>query len=479
MRVLITGATGFVGRALALRLQRDAATVVAWVRAPERARSQLGPDVELVPSAGDTAALRRAVDGCDAVVHLAGAPVLPRRWTAARKLELRGSRIDLAAALVDAMAAAERRPRVLISASAIGFYGDRGDEPLDERASRGDGFLAELCRDWETAASRATDLGARVVLLRTGVVLGLDGGALVSMLPPFRMGTGGRLGSGRQHMPWIHVEDWVRLVLTALDDERYRGPFNATAPGPPSNREYTAALAGVLGKPAFMPVPALALRALFGGAASILLESQRAVPERLQEMGFEHVHSTLEGALQDLLVHERPSIERVSAAQLPQAPGAKGATHRLSSVTELGVPLEEAFAFFSTPDNLGLLTPKSVGFHIVERSGPPAEGATLDYRIRVGPVPMKWRSRFEAWEAPLRFADVQERGPYRVWWHEHRFEDHGATTRMLDTVFYRPPLGPLGTLANRLFISDQLGDIFRQRALAVRLRFGGSRSSLG
>jgi hypothetical protein len=477
MRVFLTGATGFLGRALTLALKREGHTVLAWVRSPERARMSLGDQAEPLAMDGDEARLVTALETCDAVVNLAGEPVLSR-WTARRRVALRASRVDLTARLVAALARARRRPRVLVSGSAVGVYGDRGDELLDEDSAPGSDFLARLSVDWEAAARRAEGLGLRVVLVRTGVVLGLDGGALVTMLPPFRFGAGGRLGSGRQRMPWIHVEDWVRAVCAALVDERYRGPLNLTAPEPPTNREYTRALAGVLAKPAFFPVPGLALKLLFGAAARILLDSQRAQPARLVALGFVHRFATLDAALRDLLVDERARLAPLAGSSVSdESPylAARPATHELAAECELGVPLTEAFTFFSAPENLAFLTPRPLGLEILARSGAPSAGSTVDYRIRIGPIPLRWRTRFERWEAPARFVDVQERGPYRTWWHEHRFEARGARTVMRDRVRFTLPLGPLGALARRLFVADQLGDLFRQRALAIRLRFGAPR----
>lgn len=476
MKVLLTGATGFLGRALTLALRRGGHEVRAWVRSVERARALLGDQAEILEA--DEARLGAALEGVDAVVNLAGEPILSR-WTGKRRGELRASRVDLTARLVRALEGAKRRPRVLISASAVGFYGDRGAERLSETSPAGTGFLPALCVDWEAAARRAESLGLRVVLVRTGIVLGLDGGALVSMLPPFRLGLGGRLGSGRQHMPWIHVEDWVRIVCTALDDERYRGPLNATAPEPCTNREFTGALAGTLRKPAVFPVPGFALRGLFGSAASLLLESQCALPDRLAALGFVHRFPGLGAALHDLLVADRVRCERVEGSTDARGSAyldGRRPRYQLGSSVELATPLESAFAFFSAPENLALLTPRTLGFRILTRSGAPGSGATIDYRIRLGPVPLRWRTRFEAWQAPARFVDVQERGPYRCWWHEHRFEARGERTRVHDRVLFAPPLGPLGALALRLFVADRLGDIFAQRALAMRLRFGSARA---
>jgi hypothetical protein len=304
MRVLLTGATGFLGRALSAELRRQGHEVLACVRDPARARALLGEQVELVGIHGGEPALRAAAERCDSVVNLAGEPVLAR-WTDRHRAALRASRVDLTARLVSTLSALGARPRVLLSGSAVGFYGDRGAERLTEASPQGTGFLPELCAAWEGAARRAEAAGLRVVLLRTGIVLGREGGALARMLLPFRLGLGGRLGAGHQFMPWVHVEDWVRAVVFALTDERVRGALNVTAPEPPTNREFTRALAGAVHRPALFPVPRLALQALFGSGASVLLESQRAQPARLLELGFAHAFPTLEAGLRDLLVERR------------------------------------------------------------------------------------------------------------------------------------------------------------------------------
>lgn len=473
MRIFLTGATGFLGRALVLALRGRGHQVVAWVRSPERARSLLGDQAEVVPARRET--LEADLEGCDAVVNLAGEPVLSR-WTARRRAALVESRVGTTEALVRAMGRMVRPPRVLVSGSAVGIYGGRGDERLTEDARPGTGFLADLCARWEAAALAARAHGVRVVLVRTGIVLGLDGGALPRLLPPFRMGLGGRLGSGRPFMPWIHVEDWVRLVCTALTDERLDGPLNAVAPDPVPNAEFTRVLARVLGKPAFLPVPGPAVRLVIGAAAEILLEGQRAVPAGPAGGSFSFRFPRLEGALRDLLEPAgvrleplgRGALEGLTSSYLTE----RRPNRRLDATTHLGAPLDETFAFFSSPANLGLLTPRGLGFRHEGGDETPATGATLDHRIRLGPVGLRWRTRFEDWSPPGRFVDVQERGPYRCWWHEHTFEEADGGTRMEDRVLYALPFGPLGALAHRLFVADQLLSIFAHRALAIRLRFG-------
>jgi uncharacterized protein (TIGR01777 family) len=212
--------------------------------------------------------------------------------------------VDVTAAAVEAMGEAmggAGRPQVLVSTSGIGWYGDRGDELLDERSAPGEGFLAELCRDWEAAALRAEERGARVAVLRFGVVLAAEGGALPKMLTPFRLGLGGPIGSGRQYMPWVHVDDVVGVIAAALFDTRYRGAMNVVAPEPTTSREFARALGRALGRPAVMPVPPLALRALLGEAATVLTDSQRALPRRLEELGHRFLHPRLDEALREIV----------------------------------------------------------------------------------------------------------------------------------------------------------------------------------
>src|SRR4249919_3905759 len=281
MRVFVTGATGFVGRALIPRLQRDGHAVVAWVRSPARARGLLGAEVELVHADTALGGLVAAIERCDAVVNLAGEPLMGGRWTAGRRAVLERSRIAVTGQLVRAMAEVKICPRVFISGSAVGYYGDRGDEPLTEASSGGEDFLARLCRRWESAALDAERLRARVVLLRTGVVLGRAGGALAQMLPPFQLGVGGPVGSGKQYLPWVHLHDLVKIIAVALADDRYRGPVNGVAPEQTTSRSFARALGRALHRPAILPLPALALKAVFGQAATVLLASQRVMPGAL------------------------------------------------------------------------------------------------------------------------------------------------------------------------------------------------------
>ena len=452
MRVFVTGATGFIGRALIPRLQRDGHAVVAWVRTPARARGLLGAEVELVHADTALGGLVAAIERCDAVVNLAGEPLMGGRWTAGRRAVLERSRIAVTGQLVRAMAEVKICPRVFISGSAVGYYGDRGDEPLTEASSGGEDFLARLCRRWESAAVDAERLGARVVLLRTGVVLGRAGGALAQMLPPFQLGVGGPVGSGKQYLPWIHLHDLVKIIAVALVDDRYRGPVNGVAPEQATSRTFAHALGHALHRPAILPVPALALKAIFGETATVLLASQRVDPRVLRELQFAFDFPTLDSALEDIV--GGTAVEISPAQSRPEAAGE--ARYELRARTVIDAPLDQTFAFFSKAANLGVITPAAMSFSIQGQVPPMAMGAMIDYRVRVGPLPVRWRTRITTWEPGRRFADLQEKGPYRFWWHEHTFQADGPRTVMEDRVYYTPPLGLFGRLANRFFIRSTL-----------------------
>ena len=468
MRVLITGATGFIGRALIPLLQRDGHTVVAWVRGEASARSLLGAEVEIVPAGAGFDVLVSAVERCDGIVNLAGEPLMGGRWTASRRAILEDSRVKVTELLVRAIGAARTRPGVFISGSAVGYYGDRAGEILTETSTSGDGFLARLCRQWESAAQPAEVLGLRVVRLRTGVVLGRAGGALAKMLPPFEFGVGGPVGSGKQYLPWIHLHDLAKIIAVALVDERYRGPVNGVAPEQATSRSFARALGLALHRPAMLPVPALALKAIFGQAATVLLASQRVHPLALVERQFAFDFPTLAAALEDIVGGAGVTIS--PAQSRPE--GAGEARYELRARTVVDAPLAETFAFFSKAANLGLITPAAMKFSIQGEIPPMAKGAAIDYRIRVGPLPVRWRTRIASWEPGRSFVDLQEAGPYRLWWHEHTFHADGERTVMEDRVYYAPPLGILGRLANRLFIGPTLRKIFQYRGDVIRLRFG-------
>ena len=298
MRILVSGASGLIGSALIPCLRAKGMEAAVLVRRPAEAdgrdRIHWNPDAHLIDV--------HSLSGFDAVVHLAGENIASGRWTPARKQRIYDSRVKGTDLLATALASCPAPPKTFLCSSAIGYYGDRGEEVLDETALPGRGFLAETCVAWEAAARPAADAGIRTVHLRTGVVLSRDAGMLARLLPPFRLGLGGPLGLGKAWMSWIALEDMIRVILHCLEGEGASGPVNAVAPHPVTNREFTRALAGVLRRPAVFPVPPVALRLAFGEMArELLLSSTRVVPHRLEAAGFTWRHPDMQGALKSLL----------------------------------------------------------------------------------------------------------------------------------------------------------------------------------
>lgn len=295
MRILIAGGTGFLGQALQPHLRGRGHQVVVLSRRPQRR----GPDQIAWTPDGTAGPWAAALDGADAVVNLAGAGIADARWSAARKATLTSSRLLPTRSLVAAIHAASAPP-ALLNASGIGYYGDRGAAIVTEDDRPGSDFLARLCVEWEHEAEQAASV-TRVVVLRNGLVMGRSGGALKKMLLPFRLGVGGPLGGGAQPLPWIHLSDWLALVTWLIERADARGAFNVTAPSPATNAEFTRALGRAVRRPAFVPVPAFALRVALGELADTLLTGQRAIPARATGMGFQFRFAEIEPALRDLL----------------------------------------------------------------------------------------------------------------------------------------------------------------------------------
>lgn len=297
MHVLVAGGTGFIGTALCQSLVGRGDHVLVLTRDAGRRAPLDG--VTLLP--WDTSAWQRTLEECDAVVNLAGEPIVGKRWSPRQKLLIRESRLESTRRLVSAMAVLAKRPAVLVNASAVGWYGARGDEPLSEADDPGRGFLAELCRAWEAEAQRAAALGVRVVCLRIGLVLAAGGGVLAKMVPPFRSWLGGPLGSGRQWMSWVHREDLIGLVQWAVAHREVSGAVNATAPNAVTMREFCATLGRIMRRPSWAPVPTAALRVLLGEMADMLVTGQRVVPRQALQQGYAFQYSHLEPALRACL----------------------------------------------------------------------------------------------------------------------------------------------------------------------------------
>jgi uncharacterized protein (TIGR01777 family) len=300
MKVLVTGATGLIGRNLCRSLTNEGHIVIALSRSPRKPPGLAVAEVHQWDSqAGPppVAALREV----DAVVNLAGAPIVARRWSPEQKMLIRNSRVITTRNLVAGLRSADRKPEVLVNCSAVGFYGNRGDEELTESSLPGHGFMSDLCQEWETEGGVAGEVGIRVVQVRTGVVLSSEGGALKKMIAPFKLGLGGRLGSGKQWFPWIHIEDIVGIFRHAIFTASLASPINGASPEPATNSEFTRQLARALHRPAFLPVPEMAMRVLMGEMSEVLFVSQRVVPAATLSSGYDFHFPVLAQALDDLL----------------------------------------------------------------------------------------------------------------------------------------------------------------------------------
>ena len=300
MQILITGGTGFIGRRVVRALIRGGHRVSVLSRqSPSDVRRLLTSSVRPVQS---LSAINPSV-AFDAIINLAGEPIMAKRWSHQRKRLLLDSRVGLTNELVDLIERLESRPKTLISCSAVGYYGQHdAAEPQNESSPAGSDFAASLCERWEQAAKRAESLGVRVCIVRTGLVLHQNNGALHEMLPPFRLGLGGQIGSGNQVMSWIHSDDMTRVITFLLNNESLKGAFNATSPNPVSNKEFAKALGRALRRPAVIPVPAIALKLLLGESSTMITQGQKAVPERLQEAGFTWEQPEIQDALRQLLI---------------------------------------------------------------------------------------------------------------------------------------------------------------------------------
>ncbi len=453
MKVLVTGISGFVGQKLGLHLVRSGHEVVGLSRRPERTQELSPFPLECFAWAGDREPVPpQALQGVEAVVHLAGESVAEGRWTARRKQQLRDSRVLSAQNLLSSLQGAQVAPKVFVAASAIGFYGDRGDEELTEASSLGEGFLAELTQQWEEATSQVSEVfpTCRLTQLRIGVVLGEGEGFLGKVVPLFRKGLGGRLGSGRQWMSLIHVEDLVRVIGESLENKDFQGVVNAVGPEPLTNAQMTSQLANHLGAPALFPAPAPALKLALGEMSQMLLSSQRVRPQRLLELGFEFSSPSFFQAVAKELNHIKEGFEQLFTQQwVPR-------------------PLPEVFEFYRDEGNLQKITPPWLDFQVLGKNTPEmGEGTRIDYKLKLKGLPIRWQSAIENWDPPRRFSDRQLKGPYRHWFHLHEFEELAGGTLITDRVHYQLPLGLIGRASAGPWVKRDVEKIFKYRRKVI------------
>jgi len=448
MKVMITGATGFIGKELIKKLNEKGHEIVVLTRNSEAAKFNIPVDCELITWNPAVKSLSpSALKGVEAVINLAGEGIADERWSSERKRDLIKSRILSTRRLVDAMTCMDNKPKVFLSASAIGFYGDRTDNILNEVESKGHGFLSDVCQIWEDEAFRANDLGIRTAVYRIGMVLGHDGGALNKILPPFKLGVGGNLGNGSQWMSWIHIKDLANMMIYAIENPNINGIYNAVSPNPVTNRDFTKILGKVLKRPTLLPVPKFILKIALGELSELLLGSQRVSAQKITDEGFRFDYAGLNSALQEVCGY---SYHEINLEQwVPQ-------------------PVNRTFSFFKEATNLEKITPKFLNFKVLNQSTPEIEkGTKINYSLSVHGLPVRWQSEITDWRPNKNFSDIQLKGPYSHWYHTHEFEEKNGGTLIKDRVLYKVPFGIPGDIVAGKWIKKDLEEIFNYRQKVV------------
>lgn len=449
MKILIAGGTGLVGKELGKKLTDSSHEVFVLSRSPEGASwtcpyPQIALDWESLES-------HPAIPGIDAIINLAGTSLADRRWDKKLKEELYTSRIQSTARLVEVANRRCQNLQCFISASAVGIYGNSGDLLVDEDQPHSYSFLGKLCQDWEAALTPLQN--GRKVIFRTGIVLSEKGGALEKIVTPIQSGMGGYLGNGQQFMSWIDIDDLVNMYLFALENP-INGVFNAVAPNPVSNRDFSKTIADHLGVKLGLSIPYFAIRIAVGEMARYLMESQRVSSAKIQNKGFQFQFKKL-----------RESIE----ARVPQLHGLE---HRLIFEQWINKSKEELFPFFSDVKNLAKITPEHLNFQVLSSSSENVgAGTEFKYKLKIKGFYILWTSKIMEWDPPHQFIDQQEKGPYKKWRHLHQLTELAGGTVIKDVIDFEIPLGAIGYGATSWMVTKDLHDIFHHRLKAIDLLF--------
>lgn len=453
MKILITGATGLVGTKLLEELfLKGYSDVRVLTRNKKRAEeNSLFPIEAYEWDPSKSYIDPKALDNVDIVFHLAGESVAKGRWTDKKKKEILESRTKSSRLLMDAIQHSSTTPKKIISASAIGIYGNRGDEDLNSDSKHGEGFLADVCKKWEEHILNHSIEGLKSHVLRVGIVLANNGGALKQMLPPFKAGVAGILGNGKQYMSWIHIKDLVSQFIFIMENDCKQQAYNGVSPSPVSNNVFTKTLGSVLRRPTIIPTPAFGLKIIFGEMSDILLASQKVHPSNLVSEGFSFDFKDLKDALEDILIHDVNGESKLTKFQW------------------LKSKKKEVFDFFSDEMNLEKITPPYLNFKVLNKSTERIEAGTLiDYKLSLHGVPVKWSTRINKFENDEYFIDEQIKGPYSKWVHTHTFYSFANGTLIKDEVVYKVPMGILGRLFAEPFVRKDLANIFNYRREAIR-----------
>ncbi len=442
MRIVVTGATGLIGQKLCRELLLSNHELVVVGRSPEdRFRERFTFPCEYHTWED------LKLDNIQAVFHLAGESVAGGRWTSKKKASIVNSRVDTTQTLASAFE--DNWPEVFIGASAIGYYGNRDNELLSEKSPSGTGFLSDVCKELE-ASSSPFETHGRVVRFRFGIVLDPSGGFLASMERLFSLGLGGKVGTGKQWMSWIHSNDLIRMLIFSLENP-ITGTFNAVAPDPITNIEWTQTFANQLHVKALLPVPKMALKLSLGEMSQLATDSQRVSSEKIASQGFDFHFRSVQPALADLYSWKSRASERLFEAE-----------------QWISADRKDIFPFFSEAKNLEKITPPWLSLKILRQSNENIDTGTLiDYRIVLKGLPMRWRTEIKNWEPPQSFVDDQLKGPYKRWQHTHSFEQFPQGTLMKDHVVYELPFGCIGQIFAGTFVRNDISKIFSYRKKAI------------
>jgi uncharacterized protein (TIGR01777 family) len=460
MKVLLTGATGLIGKEVGKLLVAKGHEVVAVSRSASRAKSELPFKATCVEWAGSDAAFDRTVmESVDAVINLMGENLVDQRWSADFKKKISDSRILGTRALVES-ASQSKKLQTWIQGSAIGFYGEAKDATIfDEASLMGEGFLPELCQAWESETA-VLPKSVRTAIVRTGIVFSHQGGAFPQMFTPLMNGLGGNLGSGRQKMSLIHLDDMAALIVHLLETATARGVYNGVAATPISQKELTDQLCQSLNVNRGPSVPAFALRLAIGEMANSILENQPVISTRQSEVGFKLKYPSVDQIVKEVTSwHHNPIHPEQSAFVM-------------YSEQFVAQPLDHVFTFFSDAHNLEKLTPDFLKFKIEKVSTPTIEKNTrISYSLKIHSVPVTWLTDIAVWDPPHRFVDNQLKGPYSLWYHEHQFEAVEGGTLMKDWIRYRLPLGKLGQFTALSKVKSDIAEIFKHRRRVIAKEF--------
>ena len=452
MKYLITGATGFIGRKLIEELMLNGHNDIhILTRNSNSSKKQIPFPVKHFEWDIDAQKIDlKAFQDRDIVIHLAGASIAGSRWTDSYKEKMLESRIKPLNLLIKCIQEHNISVQKFISASAIGIYGDRGEENCTESSKSGDDFLATVCKNWEETLHQAELRAIKTHSVRIGLVLGKDGGALPLMLPAFKAGIAGKLGSGNQYMSWIHINDLVKIFRFVSEENIQNKIINAVSPNPKTNKEFTKTLGKILGRPTIFAAPAPALKLILGEMSDLLLKGQKVIPNILKDNNFNFTFPNLDAAFIDILKYDL-----------------KGETN-LIQYQYLPHPPQDIFDFFQDEKNLEKLTPNFLGFKVLGKSTDQIKtGTFIDYKLSVHGIPLKWKTEILEFTVNERFIDNQVKGPYNKWFHIHEFIPLGNGTLMIDNVTYKEPFGCLGKIVSGPFVKKDVKTIFNYRRKVI------------